>query len=205
MRAPSHGRTSGHLAKRGPGLSPCFQVRRCERCSPSHIIHRMHVYCAWGKGFAHRLHRRATPARGVRPGRIGNPAVAGTRGRRSAKRQQSGDFRASPARKPHCGQPPGPRAAWCHPLHAQREAATPGPAAVCGAVWQWAASQPVRARTHVFTRPRFPWVWTRAGREPWPTLLGGQTHRREQFRSWQAPVLVGVAAPGGQMQEGPDL
>jgi hypothetical protein len=64
MRAPSHGRTSDHLAKRGPGLSPCFQVKRCGRCSPSHITHRMHVYCAWGKGFAHRLHRRATPGAG---------------------------------------------------------------------------------------------------------------------------------------------
>lgn len=27
MRAPSHGRTSGYLAKRGPGLSPCFGDR----------------------------------------------------------------------------------------------------------------------------------------------------------------------------------
>jgi len=64
MRAPSHGRKSGYLAKRGPGLSPCFGDQRGGRCSPSHIIHRMHVYCPQGKGFAYGLHLRATPSAG---------------------------------------------------------------------------------------------------------------------------------------------
>jgi hypothetical protein len=139
MRAPSHGRKSGYLAKRGPGLSPCFGDQRGGRCSPSHIIHRMHGYCPRGKGFAYGLHLRATPGAGgsdrTLPGILLLPEQGEEECKTPAIRRSTGLSCAEAALRA-AGRT---RAAWCHPLHARKEAATPGPAAVCGAVWQWAA------------------------------------------------------------------
>ncbi len=181
MRAPSHGRTSGYLAKRGPGLSPCFGDRPRRAVQPLAHHPQNARLLPTGQGVRLRSASACHPLRGgfgpTPPGILLLPEQGEEECKTPAIRRSTGLSCAEAALRT-AGRT---RAAWCHSLHARKEAATPGPAAVCGAVWQWAASQPVRARTHVFTHPRFPWVWTPAGREPWPTLLGGRTHRRERF------------------------
>jgi hypothetical protein len=100
----------------GQGSHPALETGRGGRCSPSHIIHRMHVYCPQGKGFAYGLHLRATPCAGGSDRPHLESCCCRNRGKRSAKRQQSGGLQASHARKVRCGQPAGPS----DPLHARK-------------------------------------------------------------------------------------